>query len=122
MTVLIARAPGASLFSSARAFLALASLLVAALAVLAPFCDAQAAFRQLGQKLPNLWPTEVLSRTPKKALLRCLLDKGVVQRVGREQVQIRIGWRGGDVMECVMPIPVKSLAALATSQELEARV
>jgi len=84
--------------------------------------DLQAAFRQLGQKLPNLWPTEVLSRTQKKALLRCLLDKVVVQRVGREQVQIRIVWRGGDVTECVIPIPVKSLAALATSQKLEARV
>jgi DNA invertase Pin-like site-specific DNA recombinase len=84
--------------------------------------DLQIAFSQLGQKLPDLWPTEVLSRTQKKALLRCLLDKVVVQRVGRDQVQIRIVWCGGDVTDCVIPIPVKSLAALATSQELEARV
>jgi hypothetical protein len=58
----------------------------------------------------------------KKALLRCLLDKVVVQRVGRDQVQIRIVWRGGDVTECVIPIRVGSLAELSTSQELETRV
>ena len=84
--------------------------------------ELQAAFIQLGQKLPELWPTDVLSRTQKKALLRCLLDKVVVQRVGRDQVQIRIVWRGGDVTECVIPIPVGSLAELSTGQELEARV
>jgi len=84
--------------------------------------ELQAAFIQLGKKLPDLWPTEVLSRMQKKALLRCLLDKVVIQRVGRDQVQIRIVWRGGDVTECVIPIPVGSLAELSTSQELEAHV
>lgn len=84
--------------------------------------DLQAAFKRVGQKLPALWPTEVLSRTQKKALLRCLLDKVVVHRVDRDQVQIRIVWRGGEVTECVIPIPVGSLAALSTGQELEARV
>jgi hypothetical protein len=84
--------------------------------------DLQTAFSRLGQKLPELWPTEVLSRTQKKAVLRCLLDKVVVQRVGRDQVQIRIVWRGEEVTECVIPIPVGSLADLSTGQELEARV
>jgi DNA invertase Pin-like site-specific DNA recombinase len=80
------------------------------------------AFSALGQKLPALWPTAVLSRPQKKALLRCLLDKVVVQRVGRDQVQIRIVWRGGEVTEAEIPIPVGSLAELSTGQELEARV
>ena len=80
------------------------------------------AFRALGQKLPALWPTAVLSRPQKKAVLRCLLEKVVVQRVGRDQVQIRIVWRGGEVTKCVIPIPVGSLAELSTGQELEARV
>ena len=78
------------------------------------------AFRALGQRLPALWPTTALSRPQKKALLRCLLDKVVIQRVGRDQVQIRIVWRGGDVTEYVIPIPVGSLAELSTGQELEA--
>jgi hypothetical protein len=64
----------------------------------------------------------VLSRPHKKALLRCLLEKVVVQRLGRDQVQIRIVWRGGDVTESVIPIPVGSFAELSTGQELEARV
>jgi hypothetical protein len=84
--------------------------------------DRQAAFSRLGQKLPELWPTAVLSRPQKKALLRCLLEKVVVQRVGRDRVQIRLVWRGGEVTEYVMPIPVGALADLATSQELAARV
>jgi len=84
--------------------------------------DLRAAFSMLGQKLPDLWPTAVLSRAQKKALLRCLLEKVVVQRVGRDRVQVRIGWRGGEVTECVIPIPVSSLAELSTGQELEARV
>jgi DNA invertase Pin-like site-specific DNA recombinase len=79
-------------------------------------------FSALGQKLPALWPTTVLSRVQKKALLRCLLEKVVVQRQGRDQVQIRIVWRGGEVTECVIPISVGSLAELSTGQELEARV
>jgi hypothetical protein len=84
--------------------------------------ELRAAFSALGQQLPALWPTAVLSRVQKKALLRCLLEKVVVQRVGRDQVQIRIVWRGGEVTECVIPIPVGSLAELSTGQELEARV
>jgi len=84
--------------------------------------DLRAAFSALGQQLPALWPTAVLSRTQKKAVLRCLLEKVVVQRLGRDQVQLRIVWRGGDVTECVIPIPVGALAELSTGQELEARV
>jgi hypothetical protein len=84
--------------------------------------DLRAAFSMLGQKLPDLWPTAVLSRVQKKALLRCLLEKVVVQRVGRDRVQVRIVWRGGEVTECVIPIPVGALAELSTAQEREARV
>jgi hypothetical protein len=76
----------------------------------------------LGQQLPALLPTALLSRPQKKARLRCLLEKGVVQRLGRDQVQLRIVWRGGDVTESVSPIPVGALAELSTGQELEARV
>jgi hypothetical protein len=80
------------------------------------------AVRALGQQLPALWPTAVLSRPQKKARRRWLLEKGIGQRLGRDQVQIRIGWRGGETPEWVIPIPVGSLAELSTGQELEARV
>jgi hypothetical protein len=84
--------------------------------------DLQAAFKMLGQKLPELSSTEVLTQTQKKAVLRCVLDKIVVHRVGRDQVQIRVVWRGEEVTDCVIPIHVGSLAELSTGQELEARV
>jgi DNA invertase Pin-like site-specific DNA recombinase len=84
--------------------------------------DLRDAFSRLGQKLPDLWPTGVLSRVQKKALLRCLLEKVVVRREGRDRVQIRIVWRGGEVTEYVIPIPVGSLAELSTGEELEAQV
>ncbi len=84
--------------------------------------DLQAAFTALGQKLPELWETPVLSRVQKKALLRCVLDKVVVQRTARDQVRIRIVWRGGDTTTSEIPIPVGSLAELSTGRELEERI
>jgi hypothetical protein len=43
----------------------------------------QAAFRAIGQRLPELWPTDMLSQAQRKALLRCLIDKVVIQRARR---------------------------------------
>jgi DNA invertase Pin-like site-specific DNA recombinase len=80
------------------------------------------AFTALGQKLPALWSTPVLSRTQKKALLRCLLDKVVVHRVARDRVQVRIIWRGGEVTECEVPVTVHALTALSSGHELEERI
>src|SRR3989442_4409204 len=37
----------------------------------------RAAFRAIGPRLPALWPTDVLSQTQRKAILRCLIDKVV---------------------------------------------
>ena len=37
--------------------------------------ELQAAFRAIGQELPELWPRDVLSQAQRKALLRCLIDK-----------------------------------------------
>jgi DNA invertase Pin-like site-specific DNA recombinase len=80
------------------------------------------ALSALGQKLPDLWATSVLSRAQKKALLRCLLDKVVIQRVGHDRVQVRIVWRGGEVTECEIPIIVHALTALSFGRELEERI
>jgi hypothetical protein len=79
-------------------------------------------FTRLGQKLPELWATAVLSRVQKKALLRCLLEKVVVQRVGRDRVQMRIVWRGGEVTECELPVTVHALTALSCGRELEEQI
>jgi hypothetical protein len=84
--------------------------------------DLQAAFTALGQKLPELWPTAVLSTAQKKALLRCLIDKVVIQRHRRDQVHTRIVWKGGDTTTLEVPIPVGSMAELSNSAACEQRL
>lgn len=81
--------------------------------------ELQAAFTTIGQKLPELWPTDVLSQAQKKALLRCLIDKVVVHRLQRDQVRTRIVWKGGDTTTVDLPIPVGSLAELSNGVQLE---
>jgi hypothetical protein len=44
----------------------------------------QAAVRAMGQKLPALWPTDVLSQAPRQALLRCRMDQVGLQRARSE--------------------------------------
>jgi hypothetical protein len=84
--------------------------------------ELQAAFMAIGQKLPELWPTAVLSTAQKKALLRCLIDKVVIQRHRRDQVHTRIVWKGGDITTLEVPIPVGSMAELSNSTEFEQRL
>jgi hypothetical protein len=73
----------------------------------------------LGQTLPDLWSTPFLSQVQKKALLRCLLDKVILHRVGRDRIHTRIVWRGGETSELEIPITVHALAALSNGQGLE---
>jgi hypothetical protein len=71
-----------------------------------------AAFRAMGQKLPERWPTDVRSQAPRQAFLRCLLDKGVSPRARRDQLHTRIVWRGGAPPTCEGPVAVGALPAL----------
>ena len=74
----------------------------------------QAAFRAIGHKLPELWPTDVLSQAQRKALLRCLIDKVVIQRARRDQIHTRIVWRGGETTTFEVPVAVGALTDLPT--------
>jgi len=78
------------------------------------------AFTTIGQKLPQMWGQEVLTRQQKKALLRCLIEKVVIHRASRDRVHTRIVWRGGDTTTLEIPIPVGSFADLSTAVEMEA--
>lgn len=55
--------------------------------------EMRAAFMNIGQKLPQLWEQDVLTQAQKKALLRCLIDKVVIRKEGRDQVRVRIVWK-----------------------------
>src|SRR3954452_10793662 len=81
--------------------------------------ELEAAFRAIGQNLPTLWEQTVLSTEQKKALLRCLLDKVVLHREPRDQIQVRIVWKGGEVTTMTVPIAVGSLAELSGAVEME---
>jgi DNA invertase Pin-like site-specific DNA recombinase len=81
--------------------------------------ELEAAFRAIGQTLPTLWKQAVLSTEQKKALLRCLLDKVVIHREPRDQIQIRIVWKGGETTTVAVPIAVGSLAELSGAAEME---
>ncbi len=84
--------------------------------------ELKTALMRMGRKLPQIWSTDVLTQVQRKALLRCLIDKVVLHRLQRDQVRIRIIWKGGDNTNLSMPIPVGSLAELTNGEELEARI
>ncbi len=82
----------------------------------------QAAFRAIGQRLPELWPTDVLSQTQRKALLRCLIDKVVIQRARRDQIHTRIVWHGGETTTFEVPVAVGALTDLPTAHEMAQQI
>lgn len=89
-----------------------------------PALNAQlkASFCDIGKQLPELWNSEKLSRTQKKALLRCLIDKVVIHRAVRDQIHTRIVWKGGDTTALQIPIPVGSFSELSNAQVLEQQI
>src|SRR3989454_6435687 len=82
----------------------------------------QAAFRAIGHKLPELWPTDVLSQAQRKALLRCLIEKVVLQRARRDQIHTRIVWRGGETTTLEVPVAVGALTDLPTAPQMAQQI
>ena len=76
------------------------------------------ACRALGQGLPALWPTDVRSQAPRKAVRRCLIDQVVLQRARREQRHPRMVWRGGDTTTFEVPVAVGALTDLPGAPEM----
>lgn len=83
--------------------------------------DLRAAFTSLGQGLPHLWQTDVVTRAQRKALVRCLVDKVVVRRDRRDRIHVRVVWKGGAVSEADVPTTVRSLRDVSDLAALEAR-
>jgi DNA invertase Pin-like site-specific DNA recombinase len=76
------------------------------------------AFTAIGEKLPQIWEQDRLTMFQKKAFLRCLIDKVVLERSIRDRVQVRIVWQGGETTALTIPLPVMSLAELADLEEM----
>jgi DNA invertase Pin-like site-specific DNA recombinase len=90
--------------------------------ILTVSAELKSAFTEIGQKLPEIWNNSILTRAQKKSLLRCLIDKVIIHRVGRDVVHTRIVWKGGDTTTIELPIPVSSMAELADAPRLETRI
>jgi DNA invertase Pin-like site-specific DNA recombinase len=81
--------------------------------------ELKAAFSTIGQKLPQIWDKDILSQQTKKALLRALIDKVVIHRTSGDMVETRIVWKGGLTTTVLVPVKVKSYAALSGFSEME---
>src|SRR5262249_18815628 len=81
------------------------------------------ALQQAGRQLPELWArADFFSQVQRKALLRCLIDKVVVQRSAPDTVQVRIVWRGGETTSAALPVTVGALARLSAAPQLEKEI
>jgi DNA invertase Pin-like site-specific DNA recombinase len=79
-------------------------------------------FLALGARLPEIWQRPQVNRESKKALLRSLIDRVILQRVTRDRITIRVVWRGGEVSQLEVEPRVHAGAALSRGAEMEARV
>jgi DNA invertase Pin-like site-specific DNA recombinase len=81
--------------------------------------ELKAAFTAIGQKLPQIWGQDLLSREQKKALLRCLIEKIALRRIAPDGAQARIVWIGGETTTLQIQLQVKRFASLVGAQEME---
>ena len=78
--------------------------------------------RDIGPQFPELWNTGLLNTAQKKSLLRSLIDKVVIHRLARDEVQTRVVWKGGATTSTIVPVTVGSFAWLSGSKEMEATI
>jgi len=76
----------------------------------------------LNGRLPALWADPATSDARRKALLRCLIEKAVIERGTHDIAAVRIVWRGGEVSELAVRRPVAGVAALTRGAEMRERV
>lgn len=87
--------------------------------------DLLEALRHVGQSLPEMWQQGLFSSAQKKSLLRSLLDKVVVHRVGGrrgDRIHVRVVWRGGATTSADITAPVGRLADRSGAAEMKATI
>jgi DNA invertase Pin-like site-specific DNA recombinase len=88
--------------------------------------DLLEALHDIGPRLPELWEQHrLLSSAQKKSLLRSLIDKVIVHRLGGrrgDRVQVRVVWRGGATTTSVVPVSVGRFVDRMGAAEMEATV
>ncbi|MBB4383421.1 hypothetical protein [Bradyrhizobium sp. SBR1B] len=76
----------------------------------------------LTSRLPQIWADETISDAHRKALLRCLIEKVVLDRGEHDVALARIVWRGGAVTELEVKMSVNSVTRLTRGTEMRERL
>lgn len=76
----------------------------------------------LAGRLPRIWADRATTDAQRKALLRCLVEKVVLDRGTRDIALVRIVWRGGAVTDLEVKMRVNSIANLARGDEMRDRL
>jgi DNA invertase Pin-like site-specific DNA recombinase len=76
----------------------------------------------LAGRLPQIWSDPATTDAQRKALLRCLVDKVILDRGKHDIALVRIVWRGGAVSDLEVKMRVNSVARLTRGMEMQTRV
>jgi DNA invertase Pin-like site-specific DNA recombinase len=76
----------------------------------------------LAGRLPQIWAAPTTSDAQRKALLRCLVEKVVLDRGEHDVAFVRVIWRGGAVTNIEVKMKVNSITKLTRGIEMRARV
>ena len=75
----------------------------------------------LAGRLPHIWADPTTTDAQRKALLRCLIDKVVLDRGEHDVASARVVWRGGAVTNLEVKMKVNSIAMLTRGMEMRDR-
>jgi hypothetical protein len=76
----------------------------------------------LAGRLPQIWSDPATTDAQRKALLRCLVDKVILDRGKHDIALVRMVWRGGAVSDLEVKMRVNSVARLTRGMEMQTRV
>jgi hypothetical protein len=76
----------------------------------------------LAGRLPHIWADPATMDAQRKALLRCLVEKVVLDRGEHDVALVRIVWRGGAVTDLEVKMKVNSVGKLTLGTEMRDRV
>jgi DNA invertase Pin-like site-specific DNA recombinase len=76
----------------------------------------------LAGRLPQIWADPATTDAQRKALLRCLVEKVVLDRGTHDIARVRIVWRGGAVSDLEVKMTVNSVANLTRGGEMRDRL
>jgi DNA invertase Pin-like site-specific DNA recombinase len=75
----------------------------------------------LAGRLPQIWASPATTDAQRKALLRCLVEKVVLDRGERDVARVRIVWRGGATSDIAVKMRVNAIANLTQGEEMRDR-